>query len=91
MRLRYWKPVQTGIEQDDDATDVRRLARCRENEIVAEGIRLPCPVSPHLAARWAGQTIRIEDLTRLARQHTGDERMDRGRGPRRLGAAQRHP
>ena len=74
MRLRYWKPVQTGIEQDDDTTDVRHLARCRDHEIVAEGIRLPRPVSPHLAARWAGQTIRIEDLTRLARPHTGDER-----------------
>jgi dethiobiotin synthetase len=54
----YWKPVQTGIEQDDDAAEVRRLAGCR----VAEGIRLPRPVSPHLAARLAGITIRVADL-----------------------------
>jgi len=54
----YWKPVQTGIEQDDDAAEVRRLAGCR----VAEGIRLPRRVSPHLAARLSGTTIRVADL-----------------------------
>jgi len=25
-RLRYWKPIQTGIEQDDDTAEVMRLA-----------------------------------------------------------------
>src|SRR5207302_9795967 len=54
----YWKPVQTGIEQDDDAADVHRLAGCS----IAEGIRLPRPVSPHLAARLSGTTITLEDL-----------------------------
>lgn len=60
--LRYWKPIQTGIEQDDDTTEVRRLAACGEQEILAEGIRLRCPVSPHLAAQWSGLTIRLEDV-----------------------------
>jgi dethiobiotin synthetase len=61
-RLRYWKPIQTGIEQDDDTAEVRRLAACRDDEIFDEGIRLPHPVSPHLAAERAGITI---SLTRL--------------------------
>ncbi len=56
--LSYWKPVQTGIEQDDDAAEVRRLAGCH----TAEGIRLPRPLSPHLAARLAGVVIRIAEL-----------------------------
>lgn len=56
--LRYWKPVQTGIEQDDDVREVRRLAECA----TAEGIRLPRPVSPHLAAKWSRRTIRLEEL-----------------------------
>ncbi len=73
-RLRYWKPVQTGIEQDDDTAEVRRLAGCRDEEILTAGVRLPRPVSPHLAARWAGQTIEIEDLTHLVRARAGDER-----------------
>ena len=61
-RLCYWKPIQTGIEQDDDTAEVRRLAVCRDEEILNEGIRLPNPVSPHLAAERAGITITLERL-----------------------------
>ena len=61
-RVRYWKPIQTGIEQDDDTAEVRRLAACREDEILDQGIRLPNPVSPHLAAERAGVTITLERL-----------------------------
>ena len=62
VSVRYWKPIQTGIEQDDDTAEVRRLAACCEQEILAEGIRLRRPVSPHLAAQWSGLTIRLEDV-----------------------------
>ena len=61
-RVRYWKPIQTGIEQDDDTAEVRRLAACPEDEILDEGFRLPNPVSPHLAAERAGITITVERL-----------------------------
>ena len=60
--LRYWKPIQTGIEQDDDTAEVRRLAACNDDEIFDEGVRLPRPVSPHLAANWAGQAIHLNSL-----------------------------
>jgi dethiobiotin synthetase len=56
--LGYWKPVQTGIERDDDTREVRRLANCQ----TAEGIRLLRPVSPHLAAKWCGRRIDLEEL-----------------------------
>ena len=56
-RLRYWKPIQTGIEQDDDTATVRRFGACREAEIFDEGVRLPRPLSPHLAARLSGVEI----------------------------------
>ena len=59
----YWKPVQTGIEQDDDTAEVRRLARCSDEEIVDAGIRLPRPLSPHLSAELAGCQIAIGDVT----------------------------
>ncbi len=65
VRLRYWKPIQTGIEQDNDTERVRALGGCRDAEILDEGIRLPRPLSPHLAARLARQTIEIENLARL--------------------------
>ena len=60
--LRYWKPIQTGIEDSDDTRDVARLGGCDEREIFQWGIRLPRPVSPHLAARWADTTIGIPPL-----------------------------
>jgi dethiobiotin synthetase len=60
--LRYWKPIQTGIEIDDDTATVRRMGACAELEILAEGVRLPKPVSPHLAARWAGRRIDLAEL-----------------------------
>lgn len=61
-RLRYWKPIQTGIEQDDDTAEVRRLAACCDGEFLDEGFRLLNPVSPHLAAERAGITITVERL-----------------------------
>jgi len=52
----YWKPIQTGTRDDsaDDTAEVRRLSGGR---VIDEGVRLPDPVSPHLAARLAGITI----------------------------------
>jgi dethiobiotin synthetase len=63
---RYWKPVQTGIEQDDDTAEVARLGACSEPEILDRGIRLERPLSPHLSARLAGRTISIDDVVATA-------------------------
>ncbi|MEO8049322.1 MAG: dethiobiotin synthase [Acidobacteriota bacterium] len=66
-RLRYWKPIQTGIEIDNDTATVRRLGACADDEIFDEGVRLAKPVSPHLAARWAGRRIDLAELRGLAK------------------------
>lgn len=63
--VRYWKPVQTGIEQDDDTATVKYLAACRDDECLDEGVRLPRPVSPHLAARLSGTVITLDRLTTI--------------------------
>ena len=60
--LRYWKPIQTGIEQDDDTAEVRRLTTGMALTVIDEGVRLPRPVSPHLAASLAGMTIDLADV-----------------------------
>jgi dethiobiotin synthetase len=65
VSLCYWKPVQTGIEQDDDTATVRALGECADGEIFDQGVRLPRPVSPHLAARWAGRRITVAALLAL--------------------------
>ncbi len=53
----YWKPIQTGA--DDDTAEVRRLSGGR---VLDRGVRLPDPVSPHLAARREGTEIHLESL-----------------------------
>src|SRR5258708_6294462 len=71
--IRYWKPVQTGIEQDDDTATVAALANCAEDEILRSGVRLRRPVSPPLAARLAGVAIDLgplEDMFNTAAQAT---------------------
>jgi dethiobiotin synthase len=60
--VKYWKPVQTGIEADDDTAEVRRLAGCVDGEILDRGIRLEKPLSPHLSASLAGSEFGINDV-----------------------------
>jgi dethiobiotin synthase len=66
LPVRYWKPVQTGIEQDDDTAEVRRLAGCSSDVTLDEGVRLRLPVSPHLAAKLNGSTIDVGALAAIA-------------------------
>src|SRR5579863_10339010 len=70
--LRYWKPIQIGIEIDDDTATVQRLGACSPEEIFDKGVRLPKPVSPHLAAQWAGQRIDLTELRGLVEFADGD-------------------
>jgi len=53
----YWKPIQTGPESD--TAEVRRLSAC---EVFDHGVRLPDPVSPHLAAERAGIKIELSKI-----------------------------
>ncbi len=66
--MRYWKPVQTGIESDDDTATVQRLSGCGDAELVREGVRLERPLSPHFSARLAGVTIDVDDLLAIFRR-----------------------
>ena len=60
--VRYWKPIQTGIEQDDDTATVASLARCAPAELLADGVRLQRPLSPHLSARLSNRHIELGPL-----------------------------
>ncbi len=72
--LRYWKPIQTGIESDNDTADVARLGGCDDGEIFDRGVRLARPVSPHLAARLSGYTIDTDQLVDSFRHEDRDDR-----------------
>jgi dethiobiotin synthase len=58
----YWKPIQTG--PDDDTAEVRRLSG---GQVIHEGIRLPDPVSPHIAAQRVEMTIDLDPLVNQVR------------------------
>jgi dethiobiotin synthase len=59
----YWKPIQTGADEDSDSLTVATLAGLPEWRIFPEAYRFAPPVSPHLAARWAGEKI---DFAKIA-------------------------
>ena len=60
LGIRYWKPIQSGLEEETDSEAVARLARV---PVLPEAYRLRTPASPHLAAAIDGVTI---DPGRLA-------------------------
>ena len=72
--VRFWKPIQTGIEQDNDTETVQRLSDCAPRELLNAGIRLPRPLSPHLAAAAASAVIDLDDLVTLQSAQPPDER-----------------
>jgi dethiobiotin synthetase len=73
LPLRYWKPIQTGIEQEDDTAVVRTLGKCTDDEILDEGVRLKRPLSPHLSAKLSGKKISIEQVYRTSITHANEK------------------
>lgn len=63
LGARYWKPVQSGLEDETDSAAVARLAGLDPAAILPEAYRLATPCSPHEAARIDGVAI---DPVRLA-------------------------
>lgn len=74
MPVCYWKPVQTGIEEDNDTLTVKTLAACADEEIFEAGFRLEKPLSPHLAARLADVELTIEKILQFI-ENTDDKRF----------------
>jgi dethiobiotin synthase len=56
----YWKPVQTGT--DDDTATVRALAGAREDELLPNAAHFALPASPHEAAAAEGAAIEPAQL-----------------------------
>ena len=59
LGLPYWKPIQSGLEEETDSKAVARLAGVR---VHPEAWRLVTPASPHLAAEIDGVTIDADAL-----------------------------
>ena len=59
---RYWKPIQTGARETIDREQVKSWAGLKDDHVLPESYLLDEPVSPHLAARLAGQEITLEQI-----------------------------
>ena len=59
----YWKPVQSGLDEETDSQTVHRLGRLPPERIFPETYRLRTPASPHLAARIDHVSIDTLKLT----------------------------
>jgi len=59
----YWKPVQSGIEEETDSQAVARLSRVPAERVLPEASRLNEPLSPHRAAELDGVEIDADALT----------------------------
>lgn len=60
LNASYWKPIQSGLEEETDSQIVARLSA---RPVLPEAYRLALPASPHLAAAAEGTTIDAETLT----------------------------
>lgn len=59
----YWKPVQSGLEEETDTEAVARMAGLPANRLHSEAYRLSSPLSPDQSAAADGVTIVRPALT----------------------------
>lgn len=62
LKASYWKPIQSGLEEETDTEFVRRVAEVTEKRIIPERYRLNEPLSPHASAKIDGKTIHLDDF-----------------------------
>lgn len=62
LHCHYWKPVQTGPDREHDLPEVRRLTGLSNRFFYPSLYSFPEPLSPHEAAKAAGQKIDFDCL-----------------------------
>ena len=62
LQANYWKPVQCGLEPATDAQTIKKITECDDNRILPTVYELKEPLSPHEAAKRAGEVIELEHI-----------------------------
>ncbi|MBY7649047.1 MAG: ATP-dependent dethiobiotin synthetase BioD [Candidatus Liberibacter europaeus] len=57
LNAHYWKPIQSGMDEETDSETVQRIGLVPKNRIIPEKWRLKTPASPHLSAAIDGVKI----------------------------------
>ena len=68
---RYWKPVQSGSQEETDTAQVKRLSALPEERFAPPCYMTGTPCSPHLSARIEGIEIEIDAIRRQMATLTG--------------------
>lgn len=76
----YWKPIQTGASEGTDRDTVMALAEIPKDKTFPETYCYEPPVSPHLAAEAAGETIDLAEIRRPAMTEDGGPLIAEGAG-----------
>lgn len=56
----YWKPIQSGLEEETDTEIVKRLSGLSDNHFLPETYRLKAPLSPHASSRLENTRIDLD-------------------------------
>lgn len=64
FKVHYHKPVQTGLESDNDAQTVKELTKDFSNLTTSLGEGFLRPLSPHLAALYENRRIDLKEVVR---------------------------
>lgn len=59
----YWKPVQSGLDEETDSEAVTRLSGLPAGRVLPEVYRLKTPLSPHRSAELDGVAIDAAELS----------------------------
>lgn len=63
LRARYWKPVQSGLDEETDTQFVKRVTGLPDTYFANERFRLTAALSPHASAAMDGIEIHLSDFT----------------------------
>ncbi len=58
----YWKPIQSGLEDETDSQTVSRLSKISKEKIIPEAYLFNEPVSPHWASEIDNKQVKISSL-----------------------------
>lgn len=62
LNATYWKPIQSGLEEETDTEFVQRVSDVSNDRIIPETYRLNTPMSPHASADIDGVSISLSDF-----------------------------
>nr|CRH07661.1 Dethiobiotin synthetase [Candidatus Magnetococcus massalia] len=62
LQADYWKPIQSGLEEQTDSQKVAHLAGLSPGQVLPERFRLQRPMSPHISAELEGVSIGLDDF-----------------------------